>query len=414
MGGKWKTVKLGDVIEGLYDGPHQTPKPSAEGPVFLGIKNLTPEGMIDLSEIRHISYDDFPRWTKRVTPNEGDIVFTYEATLNRYAIIPKGLECCLGRRVALIRPNPLLADNNYLYYYFFGDEWRKIIDKNILSGSTVDRIPLSLMSDFEITLPPLGIQKQIADMLSSLDKKIEINNRMNETLETLAKELFNYWFVHYKPFKNIELIEHDIGRVPKDWELKNIGDVLEVVLGGTPSRKKDEYWGGEIPWINSGKVNEFRIIEPTDYISEIGLNKSSTKLLPKGTTVLAITGATLGQISRLEIDCCANQSVIGVKGNEIISSEYVYLWINHMIDYIIKHQTGGAQQHINKGNIENTTILVPPIKILKEFNSIIKPIFDNISLNCFENSTLMSTRKYLLPQLLSGELELNRLENKII
>ena len=94
---------------GIYDGPHATPAEADEGPIFLGIKNITEDGRLDFSEIRHVSEQEYPRWTKRVIPKAGDLVFTYEATLHRYALIPDGFRGCLGRRVALVRPNPELV-----------------------------------------------------------------------------------------------------------------------------------------------------------------------------------------------------------------------------------------------------------------------------------------------------------------
>ena len=99
-----------DFCLGIYDGPHATPTESDEGPIFLGIKNITNDGRIDLTEVRHVSEEDFPKWTRRVTPLPGDVVFTYEATLHRYAVVPEGFRGCLGRRVALLRPDPELAD----------------------------------------------------------------------------------------------------------------------------------------------------------------------------------------------------------------------------------------------------------------------------------------------------------------
>ena len=114
----WERVPIESVYLGLYDRPHATPKPAENGPIFLGIKNITDDGRLDLSEIRHIAEEDFPNWTKRVLPQPGDIVFVYEATLNRYAIIPQGFRGCLGRRLALIRPNSEKVDARFLFYYF--------------------------------------------------------------------------------------------------------------------------------------------------------------------------------------------------------------------------------------------------------------------------------------------------------
>ena len=144
---------------------------------------------------------------------------------------------------------------------------------------------------------------------------------------------------------------------------KQIKEVSKCVLGGTPSRAKSEYWNGNINWINSGEVNKFRIIDASEKITELGLQKSSTALLPKGTTVLAITGATLGQVSRLEIDSCANQSVIGIIPNNIELNNYIYLSIFNTINDLILKQTGGAQQHINKNDVETHEIIIPNDKI---------------------------------------------------
>src|SRR5438445_12587391 len=113
-----KRVAIETVYSDLFDGPHATPKPATEGPIFLGIKNITEDGRLDLSEIRHIAEDDYPRWIRRVERKPGDIVFIYEAGLNRYAVVPEGFRGCLGRRTALIRTDPDKADSRFLLSYF--------------------------------------------------------------------------------------------------------------------------------------------------------------------------------------------------------------------------------------------------------------------------------------------------------
>jgi type I restriction enzyme, S subunit len=140
-------VPIETLYLGLYDGPHATPKPSNDGPIYLGIGNITEDGKLDLTDVRHIAEEDYSAWTKRVTPEPGDIVFTYEATLNRYAIIPDGFRGCLGRRTALIRPNPAAVNPRFLFFYFFSEDWRKTIGQNVLSGATVDRIPITRRPD---------------------------------------------------------------------------------------------------------------------------------------------------------------------------------------------------------------------------------------------------------------------------
>ncbi len=241
-----------------------------------------------------------------------------------------------------------------------------------------------------------------------------INQNQNKTLEAIGQALFKHWFIDFefpneegKPYKSSggEMVESELGEISKGWKISTIGGEFKTILGGTPSTEHKEYWcDGTIPWINSGKVNEFRIIEPSTYITKEALESSATKLMPAKTTVIAITGATLGQVSRLEIESCGNQSVVGVIESEKIFSGYVYFLIKFNIDKLISHQTGGAQQHINKNNINDLPIIIPDEKILNRFKQIIVPIFTKISNNCFSNKDSSEIRDNLLPKLMSGKI----------
>jgi type I restriction enzyme S subunit len=176
----WKIAGIEEAYEGLFDGPHATPSPSDEGPVFLGIQNIRETGGLDLSSIRHVSEADFPRWTRRVTPREGDLVFSYEATLNRYALIPRGLRCCLGRRMALIRPREKYRE--FLYLHMFSDSWRQVIAGRILVGATVDRIPLTTFPNFPILLPAQRIVAAFSETVEPQFKLIEALAEQNHKL----------------------------------------------------------------------------------------------------------------------------------------------------------------------------------------------------------------------------------------
>lgn len=181
MKSEWPKVPIKSVCLGIYDGPHATPPKSDTGAIFLGIPNFS-NGRLDFSDIRYISEADLPKWTKRVTPQMHDIVFSYEATLNLYAIIPEGFRGCLGRRMALIRPDESKVDYRFLFYYMFSPAWRAEIEKHKVNGSTVDRIPLASFPSFIIELPDLSTQKRIAEILFTLDKKIELSQRLNDNL----------------------------------------------------------------------------------------------------------------------------------------------------------------------------------------------------------------------------------------
>lgn len=266
-----------------------------------------------------------------------------------------------------------------------------------ITGSAQPKLNQANLIKIELSIPDIDTQRRIATILSSLDDKIENNNRINRNLEAQAQALFKSWFVDFEPWGGI---------MPDDWKEGTIGEMCTCYLGGTPSRAKSEYWNGDIPWINSGEVNRFRIIEGSEYITELGLKKSATKLLPKKTTVLAITGATLGQVSLLEIEACANQSVIGILENEKIPYEFIYPLIVNDIEKIILNQTGGAQQHINKDNVESHNIIIPTDEIMAKYKAIQAPLFETIANNCLESHRLAALRDTLLPKLMRGEISL--------
>ena len=184
-----KTVEIKDICLGIYEGPHATPKNSDTGGIYLGIPALDPKGFIDYSRAKRIAEEDLPLWTKRVTPQEDDIVFTNEATLNLYAIIPANFHGCLGRRLGLIRPNKDLVNVKYLFYYFFSPEWRETVAKNKVSGATVDRILMTKFPSFPVSLPSLKTQERIANILSVIDAKIEVNRQINDNLTSSTYRL---------------------------------------------------------------------------------------------------------------------------------------------------------------------------------------------------------------------------------
>lgn len=277
------------------------------------------------------------------------------------------------------------ADYEFIFYNLLGS-YDELV--GMKTGSGQQNLSSTLIKNFRLNLPPLAEQRAIASILSGLDAKIDLLRRQNNTLEPLAETLFRHWFIE---------------GADEAWEMVTIGSILQTVLGGTPATGKPEYWDGNIPWINSGEVNNFRILAGSRFITELGMKKSNTKLLPKGTTVVAITGATLGQISLLEIETCANQSVVGIIPNEILPKEFVFLWIKHKIKEIILSETGGAQPHINKNDINETQIIIPDKNYLAEKMMVIKPAFEKITSNVFQIKTLISLRDTLLPKLMSGE-----------
>ena len=321
-------------------------------------------------------------------------------------------------------------DPKYIWYCMRSKSWKHFIE-GFKTGSAQMGANANTLGQFRFPLHPLKTQKNISNFLSTLDKKIELNQKMNEILEEIAKTLFKSWFIDFDPVRAKEegrstglpkvicdlfpdsFEDSELGEIPSGWKVENIGNSFEVLLGGTPSRKKEEYWDGDIPWINSGEINNFRVVRPSEFISDKGFKNSSTKLLPKRSTLIAITGATLGQVSLNEIEVCANQSVIGIPPSKNVMPEYVYLWICFSIQKLISSQTGGAQQHINTNNVREHLILLPTAECNDYLKNLLTPVFNKISNNLFEIQTLSEIRDTLLPKLISGELKIPDAENLV-
>ena len=407
MMGEWKKYKLKDVCTILGDGLHGTPIYDDKGEFFFINGNNLKDGRISIkNDTKRVPYSEANKYKKPL--NNRTILVSINGTIGNVAKY-RDEKCILGKSACFfnVKEN---VDLNFIYYVVANQQFKNTITQ-LATGTTIKNVSLETMRDYTFCIPPLSIQKQIGKILSSFDDKIELNRRINDNLEQQAQALFKSWFVDFDPFKDGKFVESELGRIPEGWRVERLGSVCKCLLGGTPSRNKEEYWNGKIAWINSGEINEFRITKPSEYITQEGLKKSATKLLPKKTTVLAITGATLGQVSLLEIDSCANQSVIGLLENEDIFHEYIYPLIKNRIDDLCSHMTGGAQQHINKNNVEQLEILVPPKKILVEYKQIATPIYSLISNICFESQNISKLRDSLLPRLMSGKLKLDKINN---
>jgi type I restriction enzyme, S subunit len=265
----------------------------------------------------------------------------------------------INAQMLILRADRDRVDPVFLFYQFRSPAFQQTL-RAYSSGSAQPQLPIKSLKEIPIAIPPMREQRAIAEVLSSLENKIELNRRMNETLESFARALFKAWFVDFYPVRakseGLEpglpqpivdlfperLVSSALGKSPEGWRVSKIGNEVTTVLGGTPSRSEPTFWGGDIPWINSGRANEFRVMEPSEFITRKGLASSATKLLPARTTILAITGATLGQISLTEIETCTNQSIVGVLGAAALPSEYTYFWMKEHVDDLLTWQTGGA------------------------------------------------------------------------
>lgn len=331
-------------------------------------------------------------------------------TLGRVAQIKNiKVPTTVDSHVTIVRPN-LKKINGDFFGYCFKAQQKLIETLGVGATGQIELSRVSILENVEIPEYSLKQQKNIAKILSNYDDLIENNNKRIKILEEIAQKIYKEWFVDFKfpGYETTTFKQTDLGKIPNNWEIKQIGKEYKTYLGGTPSRNEEKYWNGKIPWLNSGKTNELRITKASEYVTELGLEKSSTKLMPQYTTVLAITGATLGQVSMLGSEMCANQSVVGIYSDK--NPEYVFYLMKDKIQKLIQSASGGAQQHINKDIVNEMKFVLPADTMLNDFKNIIRPINKEIFNLLYKNYTLKQTRDILLPRLISGEIDVENLE----
>ena len=392
------------VVHGIYDGPHATPPEAGSGPVFLGIKNVTTEGRLDLSELRHVSEEHYPKWTRRVTPQANDIVFSYEATLHRYAVIPEGFRGCLGRRMALLRPNTDKVIPRFLHYYLLSKEWRSVVESNVINGATVDRIPLSRLPDFEIKVPDLSVQRRVASILSAYDDLIENNRRRIQLLEQTARMLYKEWFVHLR-FPGHEHVTITDG-VPQGWQRKTIADVCRTVGGGTPSTNVSEYWDGDVTWVIPSDVTKndcLVLLDSERKITNTGLRASSAKIVP-AETILMTSRATVGFFALMDSEVCTNQGFINIIPHDEKIRMYLLFNLISRVAEIRSNAKGTTYPEISKGRFRTIDVVIPERTLIVEFENIASDIIRQV--RCLKRSSLRlaQARDLFLPRVMSGEI----------
>jgi type I restriction enzyme S subunit len=425
---KSRTIqKLAEICaekDGIQTGPFGSQLHSSDyvddGTPIITVEHLG-ENIIEGKNPPLVHADDVQRLIK-YTLKEGDIVFSRVGSVDRRALVTSEQNGWMfSGRLLRVRPRPELVDPTYLSY-FFGLPMFKTYIRSIAVGATMPSLNTGLLSGLPIILPEISEQKAIGRTLSSLDKKIRINSDLSKTLENIAETIFKSWFIDFDPVKAKmagenpvgmdsvtaalfpdSMVESEVGSIPSGWKTESIGSLCEVLLGGTPSRVKPEYWNGNIPWINSGKIKEFRVLKPSEYISEAGLKNSATKLLPSGTTIIGITGYIW--YGRLEISACGNQSIIGILESDKASDEFIFLNIKSSIQRLIGFQTGTAQQHINTEDVRSLEILYPGQELVEAFTTIVRDMFREIGNLLKQSIELEVIRDALLPRLISGKLQ---------
>ena len=417
-------LKIRDFCE-VFDGPHATPTKTDEGPFYLSISSLT-RGTLDLSKSAHLSEQEFQKWTKRVTPRKGDLLFSYETRLGEAALMPDGIKACLGRRMGILRPDTKKVLPEYLLYSYIAPEFQNVITANTITGATVDRLSLTDFPDFEMRIPEIYEQRHIVAVLSALDAKISLNHRINVELEWMAKLLYDYWFVQYyfplsaaqaaalgqprltgQPYRSSGgpmVFDPQLKReIPVIWSADNLLQLSDLGGGGTPNTKNQEYWSGHIPFFTptDAEPQPFKLTTEQK-ITLKGLENSSTKVYPRGTLFVTVRGS-VGKIMIIADAMAMNQSCYALCPHEGVNTPFLYFHALSLVNFLRTKSSGSIFKSIVTNDIKFSTTVIPDLETIECFGKIAEPLFSQILNNQQQNQELSTLRDWLLPMLMNGQ-----------
>ena len=403
---EWKKVKLGDICI-IGDGAHASLKRQKEGILYITAKNLSENGLV-LSNADYISHETYNQYfkdnSKALTkPRKNDILYSIIGSIGGCYLI-KDEVLGVSSSVAIFRCKDAI-NPMYLFYYLKSDEFKNEIDA-IKGGVAQGFMSLSKIGSVAVTLPPLSTQHRIATILSRYDSLIENHQKQIKLLEEAAQRLYKEWFIdlHFPGHENTNIVDG----VPVGWEKKKISDVCTMIgAGSTPSRRNNAYWDdGNIRWVKTKELLDNWIFDTEEYITEEGLNNSSTKMFPVNTILMAIYASpTLGRLGILAQECCCNQAALGLVANEkLISWVWLYLKLFELRDEFNAVARGAGQQNISGVVVKNWEITVPNKKTIEDFAKMAKPYFENAKSLQSQLRLLTEARDRLLPKLMSGEI----------
>ena len=400
-------LALKDAGVELIDCVHATPKETGNpGYPYVGIPQLK-DGRLDLSDARVISHEDMEVWNKRCNIRSGDIIVCRRCNSGISAVVPDNFTGSLGQNLVLLRSDEKTLYQDYLRWAVRGEEWWGEVHKYINVGAVFDSLKCKEIPTFKIPVPNRDNQKAIAHVLGTLDDKIELNQKMNQTLEEIAKAIFKSWFVDFDPVRAKaegrttdlppeisdlfpdELVDSEIGEIPKGWSVSTLGDLVTPKKGKSITKKK--VVEGSVPVVAGG-------LSPAYY--------HNTSNVKAPTVTISASGANAGFARLYNEDIWASDcSYISEEQTPFVFLWYVFLKIHQ--EKIYHMQQGAAQPHIYPSDLMRLQLAYPESDELWRLAlDSITPMFLRIGNAEKESVVLSELRDTLLPKLISGELRI--------
>ena len=417
-----------DVVTSFRGGSSFTKREySSSGIPVIAKGDVKKFGRMSSEYSRHIT-EELKEEKNYPLTEEGDlIVTTRDLTtaanfLGLLSPVPPPYRFAVNQGANILRLDEGKVNPRYLVYWTHCPDYRSHI-KNHAVGSTQIHIRKDDFLSAPLALPPLKEQKAIAHILGTLDDKIELNQKMNQTLEEIARAIFKSWFVDFDPVRAKvegrptglppeisdlfpdELVDSEIGEIPKEWDATPFTETFEFFSGGTPKTSVEEYWDGNVPWFSIADLNASSpwVTETEKSITELGLSKCSAKLIVSGTTIITARG-TVGKVALAGQDMAINQSCYAMAPTTGYPNTWLYLQTLALVERLRANAHGSVFDTITRKTFDQFSVLSAPSEVLKKFGEITIPIFERMKTADLESKTLSDLRNTLLPKLISGEL----------
>lgn len=282
----------------------------------------------------------------------------------------------------------------------------QILDLVDEAGHGTGRLQTDLLEGLEIPMPPLDEQRRIAAVLGAHDDKIELNRKMNQTLEEMAQAIFKSWFIDFDGVPEEDLVDSELGPIPRGWRIQSLADLIEIIGGGTPKSSIESYWGGGIPWFSvrdAPSASDLFVWTTERTITSEGLASSSARLVPAWTTIVSARG-TVGKFAITPFEMTFNQSCYGVRPIDGHGELFVHYLLRSALVRLQQRAHGSVFDTITRGTFESIRVVEPPRALSLAFHERVRPLLERIRLNGAQSLTLTSIRDALLPKLISGEI----------
>ncbi len=401
----WNSIRADEFCESVRDGTHDTPKQQSFGYKLVTSKHIQ-DGLIQPDDAYYISEDDYKKINERSKVEKWDVLMAMIGNgLGRSAIVESNPDYAI-KNIALFKMGGNEVKAKWLHYFLSTNYTQQVII-NYLQGTGQPFLSLSLLRKFKVPNPPLPTQQKIASILSAYDNLIQNYKKQIEALQTAASELYKEWFVRFR-FPGWQTTKFEDG-IPEGWKVERIGTLYDSTSGGTPSREHDEYFqNGTYPWIKTGELKDCPIIETEESITDEAINHSSAKLFEKDSLIIAMYGATIGQLGINKMKATCNQAccVLRPKKEKAFGIYYLFHFFKENREFIIGLGNGAAQQNLSQVLINKLKIVNPNKEILEIFEEKESMFFEKVYHLQQQITNLTQQRDLLLPRLMSGTINI--------